>query len=297
MLLTTGERHQFQAPYCHFVVRRHRDGGENAGRFDRKGCRGCCFKRASRWQRLPFAVICRSAPPGRQLGSDHKSVQLAALQQGIVPEVYARNQKRLSSEDQIKLLQSHVAVIGLGGLGGTVTEILARIGIGSLTLVDGDSFDDSNLNRQLLSSTEVLGEQKAAVAAKRVKAVNPAVETQAVSSFLTAENAPQLLNGADIAVDCLDSITDRFTLEAACRKMAITMVSAAIGGTSGQLTVIYPEDQGLSRIYGPPERASHRGVEKTLGTLPFAAITLAAMECAEVVAMAVGDPSGSETGC
>jgi len=225
-------------------------------------------------------------------GSDHKAVQLAALQQGIVPEVYARNQKRLSSEDQIKLLQSHVAVIGLGGLGGTVTEIMARIGIGSLTLVDGDSFDDSNLNRQLLSSTEVLGEQKAVVAAKRVKAVNPAVETQAVSSFLTAENAPELLNGADIAVDCLDSITDRFTLEAACRKMAITMVSAAIGGSSGQLTVIYPEDQGLSRIYGPPERASHRGVEKTLGTLPFAAITLAAMECAEVVAMAVGDPSG-----
>jgi molybdopterin/thiamine biosynthesis adenylyltransferase len=226
------------------------------------------------------------------LATDHKSVQLAALQQGIVPEVYARNQKRLSNEDQLKLLQSHVAVIGLGGLGGTVTEILARIGIGSLTLVDGDSFDDSNLNRQLLSSTEVLGEPKAAVAAKRVKAVNPAVETQAVSSFLTAENAPLLLSGADIVVDCLDSITDRFTLETACKDLSIIMVSAAIGGTSGQLTVTYPGDQGLSRIYGPPEKASHRGVEKSLGTLPFAAITMAAMECAEVVAMAVGNPSG-----
>ena len=226
------------------------------------------------------------------LGMSHKSVQLAALQQEIVPEVYARNQKRLSSEDQIKLLQSNVAVIGLGGLGGTVTEILARIGVGSLTLVDGDHFDDSNLNRQLLSSTDVLGEQKAAVAEKRVKVVNPAVETKAVSSFLTAENAPEFLKGADIAIDCLDSITDRFTLEAACRKMAIIMVSAAIGGTSGQLTVTYPEDQGLSRIYGPPEKAAHRGVEKTMGTLPFAAITLAAMECAEVVAMAVGNPSG-----
>ncbi len=219
----------------------------------------------SRYRSLSFAEQRRLA---EGYGSDHKAVQLAALQQGIVPEVYARNQKRLSSEDQIKLLQSHVAVIGLGGLGGTVTEILARIGIGSLTLVDGDHFDDSNLNRQLLSSTEVLGEQKAAVAAKRVKAVNPAVETQSVSSFLTAENAPQLLNGADIAVDCLDSITDRFTLEAACRKMAITMVSAAIGGTSGQLTVIYPGDQGLSRIYGPPEKASHRG-GKNLGNPAF----------------------------
>ena len=224
-------------------------------------------------------------------GTDHKSVQLVALEQGIVPEVYARNQKRLSSTDQIKLLKSHVAIIGLGGLGGTVTEILARIGIGSLTLVDGDRFDDSNLNRQLLSSTELLGTPKALAAEARVRAVNPAVETRAVSSFLTAENAANLLGSIDIAVDCLDSITDRFTLETACRKLAIIMVSAAIGGTSGQLTVTYPEDRGLSRVYGPPDRAVRKGVETTLGTLPFAAISLAAMECAEVVAIAVGNPS------
>ena len=225
-------------------------------------------------------------------GLDHKTVQLAALQQGVVPEVYARNQKRLTSEDQIRLLQSQVAVIGLGGLGGTVTEILARIGVGTLTLVDGDHFDDSNLNRQLLSSTEVLGKMKAEVAETRVKAVNPAVTTRAVPTVLDDNNAENLLGGATIAVDCLDSITARFTLEAACRKMAIIMVSAAIGGTSGQLTVTYPDDRGLSRVYGEPDKASHRGVEKTMGTLPFAAITLAAMECAEVVAMAIGNPSG-----
>ena len=225
-------------------------------------------------------------------GPDHKTVQLVALEQGIVPEVYARNQKRLSSADQIKLLNSHVAIIGLGGLGGTVTEILARIGIGTLTLVDGDQFDDSNLNRQLLSSTELLGTPKSLAADARVKAVNPAVETRPFSTYLSAENGVDLLGDANIAVDCLDSITDRFTLEAACKQLAIIMVSAAIGGTSGQLTVTYPEDGGLSRVYGPPEKAVRKGVETTLGTLPFAAITLAAMECAEVVAMVVGDPSG-----
>jgi len=225
-------------------------------------------------------------------GPDHRSVQLAALEQGIVPEVYARNQKRLSSADQVKLLASHVAVIGLGGLGGTVTEILARIGIGRLTLVDGDLFDDSNLNRQLLSSTELLGTPKALAAEARVKAVNPAVQTRAVSSFLTARNGTDLLSSADIAVDCLDSITDRFVLETACKQLEIIMVSAAICGTSGQLTVICPDDQGLSRVYGPPEKAVQRGMEKTLGTLPFAAVSLAAMECAEVVALAAGDPSG-----
>ena len=226
------------------------------------------------------------------LGNDHKAVQLAALQQDIVPEVYARNQKRLSSEDQIKLLQSHVAIIGLGGLGGTVTEILARIGIGRLTLVDGDQFDDSNLNRQLLSSTELLGTPKALVAEARVNAVNPAVEATSVCTFFSAENGAELLGDANIAVDCLDSISARFALETVCRELGIVMVSAAIGGTSGQLTVTYPGDQGLSRVYGPAEKAVRRGIEKTLGTLPFAAITLAAMECAEVVAMAVGNPSG-----
>ncbi len=226
-----------------------------------------------------------------QYGLDHKTIQLVALEQGIVPEVYARNQKRLSSAEQIKLLNSHVAIIGLGGLGGTVTEILARIGIGTLTLVDGDQFDDSNLNRQLLSSTELLGTPKALAAEARVKAVNPAVETRPYSEYLSAENGVDLLGDASIAVDCLDSITDRFILESLCRQREIVMVSAAIGGSSGQLTVTYPGDDGLARVYGPPEKAVRRGVESTLGTLPFAAITLAAMECAEVVAIAAGNPS------
>jgi len=218
----------------------------------------------------------------------HKAVQLAALKLGIVPEVYARNQKSLSSEDQVRLLQSRVVVVGLGGLGGTVTEILARVGIGNLTLIDGDRFDDSNLNRQLLSSTAVLGREKADVAAERVGVLNPAVEVRSIVSFLSGENATDILAGSDIAVDCLDSITDRFTLEQACRRLGVPLVSAAIGGTSGQLSVIYPEDQGLKRIYGDPSKAAHRGVEKQLGTLPFTAIALAAMECAEVVIMALG---------
>ena len=240
------------------------------------------------YQSLSFANQQKLA---KQSSVNDKEVQIAALEQGIVPEVYARNQKSLSNQDQIRLLQSHVAVVGLGGLGGTVTEILARIGIGSLTLIDGDCFDDSNLNRQLLSSTEVLGKKKANVAAKRVKSINPAVATRAVTSFLSSENATELLSDTNIGVDCLDTISGRFILEQGCRDLQIPMVSAAIGGTSGQITVIYPEDQGLSKIYGDPTKAADKGIEKTLGTLPFAAITLAAIECAEVVTMAIGNPA------
>ncbi len=225
-----------------------------------------------------------------ETGCSLREVQILALHNGLIPEAYIRNQKSLSSQDQIRLLQTHVAIIGLGGLGGTVTEILSRIGIGTLTLVDGDSFEDSNLNRQLLSSVDTLGRAKAEVAGERVLSVNPVVETCTVRQFLSDKNAQIILKDANIAVDCLDSITSRFILEQACRTRKIPMVSAAIGGTSGQATVVYPEDKGLSQIYGDPGSASAKGVERMLGTLPFAAITMAAIECAEVVTIAIGNP-------
>lgn len=224
-------------------------------------------------------------------GCSHREVQITALQNDIVPERYARNQRSIPGSEQIRLLESHVAIIGLGGLGGAVTEILARIGIGSLTLVDGDRFEDSNLNRQLLSSTDVLGKMKAEVAARRVGLLNPAVEIRKVPQFFSADTGAEILEGVDICVDCLDTITDRFMLENSCRAAKIPLVSAAIAGTSGQITVIFPDDSGLRRIYGDPGKAPKKGVETTLGTLPFAAIAMAALECAEVVALAAGRPA------
>jgi molybdopterin/thiamine biosynthesis adenylyltransferase len=218
-------------------------------------------------------------------GKTLKEVQIAALQQEIMPERYCRNRKSLTTAEQIVLLRSHVAVIGQGGLGGTVTEILARIGIGRLTLVDGDVFEESNLNRQVLATVDTLGMKKAEVGKRRVQAINPAIEVQAVSEFLTNENGSIILDDADPAVDCLDSIPARFMLEKACREQNRAMVSAAIAGAAGQAMVIFPGDTGLRRIYGSPEKANRQGVEKQLGTLPYAAIFMAAIECAEVVAL------------
>jgi len=224
-------------------------------------------------------------------GTSHREVQVTALRNQIVPERYARNQRSISNEEQIRLLQSHVAIIGLGGLGGAVTEILARIGVGMLTLVDGDIFEDSNLNRQLLSSTDTLGKHKAEVAAERVTSINPAVETRTYAEFLTEDNISEILSGVAIGVDCLDTISGRFLLEKGCKLQGIPMVSAAIGGTAGQATVIMPGDSGLQRIYGDHAKTSAKGVEATLGTLPFTATAMAAIECAEIVALAAGRPA------
>jgi molybdopterin/thiamine biosynthesis adenylyltransferase len=226
----------------------------------------------------------------KKTGLSLRTVEDAALEAGIVPERYCRNQKSLSNTDQLRLLRSHVAIIGLGGLGGAVTEILARIGIGQMTLVDGDCFDESNLNRQLLSSPANIGKSKAETAKLRVQEINPAVEVHAVPEFFRPENGQAILHGTQLAIDCLDTITDRFILEENCKKATIPLISAAIGGSSGQATVIFPEDPGLKDIYGSPGKAPQKGIEAAAGTLPFAAVYMAAVECSEVTTILLGKP-------
>jgi molybdopterin/thiamine biosynthesis adenylyltransferase len=199
-----------------------------------------------------------------------------------LPARYARNRETLSVHDQKTLQSSHVCIVGLGGLGGAVIEILARLGIGTLTLIDGDVFEESNLNRQLLSTMQNLGTSKAEAAAGRIQQINPLVKTIVHSVFLNADNASALIAGADVAADCLDNLKTRFLLERAARAASIPMVSAAIAGTFGQMTTIFPDDAGLTLVYGPEHTAPDRGAEADLGTLPYTAMALAALECSEI---------------
>ena len=226
-----------------------------------------------------------------ETGGTLGEVERAALTAGVVPERYSRNQTSLSTADQLRLLQGRVAIIGLGGLGGAVVEILARLGVGHLTLVDGDVFEESNLNRQLLSSPELLGTSKAEAARQRVAALNTAVTTRIVAAFLTRENGREILNEVDLAIDCLDNIPSRLILENACNQAAIPLISAAIAGWSGQATTIFPGDTGLKLLYGKADQTPRKGIEATLGTLPFTAMHLATVQCAEVTAILLGQPA------
>jgi len=218
----------------------------------------------------------------RRPGLSGREIELSALENGIVPERYARNMRTFSLTDQATLLKAHAAVVGLGGLGGAVTEILARMGVGRLTLVDGDRFEDSNLNRQILSSIAQLGHSKAAAARQRVDQINPSVGCLGPAGFLTPENAPELLASCDVVVDCLDNLPARFMVEDACRRVGRPLVSAAVAGASGHVTTIFPEDRGLRLIYGEPQHLPLKGAETALGTVPFSVVFLAALECAEV---------------
>lgn len=212
-----------------------------------------------------------------------QAIEIAALENDIIPERYVRNFKAFSYQDQIALLKSTVAIIGLGGLGGGVVEILARIGIGTLILIDGDIFEETNLNRQMLSTHNGIGTSKALAAEQRVKKINSSVTTIIYKEFLDEQSGPSMLAEANVIVDCLDNIATRLLVQEIAKKLQKPMVSSALAGSSGQVTTILPGDKGLTLIYGGHSRQSSTGVEKSLGCLAQAVTLLSALECSEVV--------------
>ena len=201
-------------------------------------------------------------------------------------ERYLRNHDAISEEEQAFLATKRVLVVGCGGLGGMVIECLARIGVGYLRVVDGDVFEESNLNRQLLSSTMNLGRPKTLAAQQRVMAVNPLVEVDAVQAELTVENARELLGECDVAVDCLDNIPARLVLQEAAKEAGIPVVHGAVAGWLGRICVIQPGEDLLTLLY--PEPDEMRGEERLAGTLSFTAALTASWQSAETVKLLLG---------
>ena len=164
-------------------------------------------------------------------------------------ERYARNIPALSITECACLQHKKIAIIGCGGLGGHLIELMARIGVGELVVVDGDSFDVSNLNRQLLSETEVIGQSKAHTATDRIHRINPDVKVQAHHTMLTAENADTLISGCDAVLDGLDNISSRKLLKQSCNKAGIPYIFGAISGWVAQAAISMPEDNLIEILY------------------------------------------------
>jgi molybdopterin/thiamine biosynthesis adenylyltransferase len=222
-------------------------------------------------------------------GAPAKEVEITALKQGIIPSRYLRNMGTIGLDGQIKLLQSAVAVVGAGGLGSTVIELLARQGIGQLIIIDNDRFTEQNLNRQIMSTEGNLGKYKAIAAAKRVKDINSATTVTVFRERLTRENAQELLGDARVAVDGLDNLPSRLVVEQACRRLAIPYVYASIAGFSGQLMTIFPGDVGLSSLYGSfSDTVPEQGIETRIGNPPATVVMIAALQVQEVVKIIAG---------
>ncbi|MFC1495344.1 ThiF family adenylyltransferase [Thermodesulfobacteriota bacterium] len=177
-------------------------------------------------------------------------IYLAALKKKIMPYRYIRNMQSISIDEQLKLCQSRVSIIGAGGLGGQVILMLARMGIGELIIVDHDVFDETNLNRQALSSLDTLGRHKAEIAKETVESINPGVKAAAYIDRLDNSNGEKIMAGSDVIVDALDNISDRFILDKIARKTNVPLVHGAVAGFEGQLMTIFPGDAGMENLYG-----------------------------------------------
>lgn len=162
---------------------------------------------------------------------------------------YLRNIPALTHAECALLSRKRILIVGCGGLGGNLISIFARIGVGTLRIVDGDIFEATNLNRQLFSEMPVLGQNKARVAADRVARINPQITVEPVETFLTEENASGLLQDCDIVVDALDNIPSRRLLAAACEKAGLPLVYGAISGWVAQSALSLPGDKLVEKLY------------------------------------------------
>jgi molybdopterin/thiamine biosynthesis adenylyltransferase len=213
-------------------------------------------------------------------------VERIVLEIGLLPARYQRNRKTLSVKDQAKLFRSHVAVIGCGGLGGYVIEELARIGVGRITGVDPDVFEEHNLNRQLYSTPENLGRPKVEAAWERVSKINPAVTFIPQKVAFSKLNGFDLLQGSDVVVDALDNISVRMELAEISAELDAPMVHGAIGGWYGHVATQFPGENTLRKIYG--RSIQSKGIEIGLGNPSFTPAVVASLEVSEVCKILLG---------
>lgn len=201
---------------------------------------------------------------------------------------YSRNMTALSA-DECKIIQrSCVGVVGCGGLGGYVIDQLVRIGVGRLVTIDGDVFEETNLNRQLLCRECDLGTPKAQRAAEYAIAINSHIEAAPHVVFLDDGNAPALLSGCDCVVDALDSGAGKLMLSRACSRLGTPLVHGAIAGWYGQVAVVRPGDNIIETLYAAEPDSS---IHHELGNLAPTCACTAAHMAAETIKLLIGRPT------
>jgi len=166
-----------------------------------------------------------------------------------LPEVGAEGQQRLKA--------ARVVVVGAGGLGCPALTHLVTAGVGQVTIVDGDTVAVSNLHRQTLFATSDIGANKARAAGQRLQVMNPLVEITARPEMLSAENVREIIDGADVVLDCTDNLTTKYMLNDACYLAGIPFIVSAIHQWQGILHTFLPgSDNGCFRCLSEEAPAS-----------------------------------------
>jgi molybdopterin/thiamine biosynthesis adenylyltransferase/rhodanese-related sulfurtransferase len=199
----------------------------------------------------------------------------------LVPEI--------GLEGQTKLLNAKVLLLGAGGLGSPTALYLAAAGVGTLGVVDDDEVDLSNLQRQVIHTTDRIGVPKVDSAEIAINGINPDVKVVKYKTRLDASNIMEIIEGYDVIVDGVDNFPTRYLLNDATVRLGIPVVSASILGFDGQLSVFKPHDGPCYRclypVPPPAELAPSCGANGVLGVLPG---TMGLLQATEVVKLVVG---------
>lgn len=211
---------------------------------------------------------------------------------GYMDERYARQiaLPEVGEAGQQRLREASVLVVGAGGLGSPVLLYLAAMGIGRLGIVDDDVVGLSNLQRQVLYSTEELGLGKAEVAHARLAALNPEVRIDIYSERLTERNAEGIIRGYDMVVDACDNYATRLLIDDVTAHLGIPYIYGSVEGFVGQVSVFNALGAGRYRSFAGDAIVACEGrAVSVLGALPGVVGSLQAMEVVKLI-VGIGEP-------
>ena len=186
-------------------------------------------------------------------------------------------------DGQKKLKAAHVAVLGVGGLGCAASVYLAYAGIGHITIVDSDSVELSNLNRQILHWEQDIKEQKTVSAARKLASINSSITIMPICDSIAKENIHDMIKGVDVVIDGLDNFKTRFIVNEACVKQGVPFVHAGVSGLLGEITTIIPgKTPCLACIY--PSFSEGKDVIPVFGVTPALMASLQVTEAIKLIA-------------
>ena len=211
-------------------------------------------------------------------------------------KIATRQMGMVTRQEQEKFKNAKITVIGCGGIGGETIEMLARMGIGELVLVDEDSFDITNLNRQNFANSSTLNQDKSRVACENVRLINPHVKVTAISEHVSDDNIDEIIGDSNIVIDALDNILTRIFVSRKAREKKIPFIHGAIHGTLGQITVFLANTPSYEQMFNLPsnERPLTKevieeienmtsGVPPAIGPTPNLIGCLQAMEAYKII--------------
>ncbi|WP_166169037.1 HesA/MoeB/ThiF family protein [Acinetobacter sp. SA01] len=159
-------------------------------------------------------------------------------------------------EAQEKLKLANVLIVGCGGIGCTTAELLARAGVGQITLIDADTIEMSNLQRQIAYVEDNIGFYKAEILAKRLKQINPHIRVESETVKLDESNAEVLISVQDLVLDGCDNFTTRYLVNQSCKQFNIPLISASAIGFQGQLFMVEGESACYECLFPKEQHAN-----------------------------------------